>query len=217
MRLILTVCCSRVLAVLLLSGCAPVLISQETRLVYKDARDALEAGDYSAAVRRYEEILSEAGHGPIGISVGLEYAHALLRAHKPERALAVAREIEIRGTDPATVGRARLVAAVAAHELAERAVAQGAPYEEARARARAAFRRLGDASSSHPQFDPEGILVPRMRSLRELLAELEIEQLRADLKTGDAGDRAVYILREFGDTAAVADARSLILRARHVE
>ena len=206
-----------IMVALFLGGCVATPVSQETRLAYQDARDALDAGDYPVAVRRYERLLLSVGGGAVGTMMSLEYAHALLRANKPERALAVAREIEVRGSGSATVGPARLVAAVAEHELAERMVARAAPYEKARARARAAFRRLGDVLSNYPQYDPDGILIVRMRRLRELLAELEIEQLRTEMEAGIAGGRAAYILSEFSDTAAVAAAHELIRRAQSAE
>jgi len=208
-----------VAALFLLSGCATTPVPGEFRSAYAVARDALEAGDYPEAVRRYED-LRAAADNKVGIAVRLDYAHALLRAGEPERALAAAREVETLEPGYVAAGHAKSVAAVAEHEIAERTLARGAPYEETRARARAAFRSLASVLQSYPQYDPEGALIARMRKLREMLAELEIEQLRADLEagaTGVAAERAAYVLREFGDTAAIENARLLVGRARVVE
>ena len=205
-----------IVIVLLLGGCSATPVSEEFRSAYAGARDALEAGDYITAVTRYEDLLPALGDDRIGTAARLDYAHALLRAGQPERALAVARELEALDSDPAVSGRAALVAAIAEHESAERIVAQGAPYEEAQARARAAFRRLDHLVRYRPQSDPEGLLVARMRKLRETLAELEIAQVRAELEADSAGvaaQRAAYVLREFADTAAVTNAQDLLQRA----
>ena len=208
-----------VAALLLLGGCGAAPVSEELRSGYASARDALEAGDYPDAVRRYEDLRATAG-GDVGVAIRLDYAHALLRAGEPERALAMAHEVEALEPGFAGIGHAKLVAAIAKHELAERALVRGAPYEEARARARDAYGSLDRVLRSYPQYDPEGVLIARMRKLRETLAELEIEQLRAELEAGAnrlASERAAYILREFADAAAVADARALLGRARPAE
>ncbi len=208
-----------VAALFLLSGCATTPVPVEFRSAYAVARDALEAGDYPEAVRRYED-LRAAADNKVGIAVRLDYAHALLRAGEPERALAAAREVETLEPGYAAAGHAKSVAAVAEHEIAERTLARGAPYEETRARARAAFRSLASVLQSYPQYDPEGALIARMRKLREMLAELEIEQLQADLDagaTGVAAERAAYVLREFGDTSAAAEARELFGHAPPAE
>ena len=205
-----------IVAILLLGGCSVAPVSEEFRSAYASARDALEAGDFSAAVKRYEDLLPVLAEDRIGSAVRLEYANALLRDGQFDRALAVARELEILDSDPARSGRAALVAAVAEHQRVERMVARGAPYEEVQARARAAFRRLDQVQRHRPQYDPEGVLVARMRKLRETLAEMEITQVRAELDADSAGvaaQRAAYVLREFGDTAAAANAQDLIRRA----
>ena len=53
----------------------------------------------------------------------------------PKRVMAATSEFEALDPDFAAIGHAKLVATIAEHEIAERAVARGAPYDEARARA----------------------------------------------------------------------------------
>ena len=204
-----------IVIVLLLGGCSAAPVSEEFRSAYASARDVLEAGDYTTALTRYKDLLPALGNDRIGTAVRLDYANALLRAGHPDRALTIAREIETLDSDPVASGRAALVAAIAEHESTERIVAQGAPYEEAHARARAAFRRLDHMLRYRSQFDPEGILIVRMRMLRETLAELEVAQMRAEFEadaTGVAAQRAAYVLREYADTATVTNARDLLQR-----
>ena len=64
-------------------------------------------------------------------------------------------------------------------------------------------------------YDIGGVPKMRMRELHERLAHLEIEQLHADLVTDSdavAAGRAAEILREFADTAAIAEAMNLLRR-----
>lgn len=204
-------------AALVLSGCAATPKPGISMSAYSDARDALDTGDYAGAVSRYGSLLPQAGDDRIGIAVRLELAHALLRAHEPERALTVARDLEALDLDPATYANVKLVAAVAEHERAERAVASNSPYDEARVLARDALRSMDAIVRGHPQYDPEDVLIPRIREVRETLAELEIAQLRLELQkstNSSAATRAAYIEREFSDTVAAADALELLRRAR---
>ena len=198
---------------LVLIGCAATPEAGISKSAYAGARDALEAGDYAGAVARYSSLLPQADDDRIGIAVRLELAHALLRAREPERALTVARELEALDPDPTTYANVKLVAAVAEHERAERAVARNSPYDEARALARAALRSMDSIARDHPHYDPEGVLIPRIGKLRETLADLELRQVRAELQAGDsaaASERVSRLLREFADTDAAVDARTLI-------
>ena len=165
-------CFVGIVTVLVLGGCGTVPISDDFRLGYERARGALEAGDYATALRHYEHLLPEVDNGPIGAAVRLDYAHTLLRAGQHDQALRVAREIEALDSSPAVSGHAALVAAIAEHAAAERLMVLGAPYEETKSRARAAFRSLELVLRHRPQFDPEGVLMVRMRRLRETLAQL---------------------------------------------
>ena len=198
---------------LMLGGCATTPEAGILKSAYAGARGALEAGDYVGAVARYNSLLPHADDDRLGIAVRLELAHALLRAREPERALTVARELEALDPDPTTYANVKLVAAVAEHESAERAVARNSPYDEAQALARAALRSMDSISRDHPHYDPEGVLIPRIRKVRETLADLELRQVRADLQAGDteaASERVSRLLREFANTNAAVHARTLI-------
>ena len=68
-------------------------------------------------------------------------------------------------------------------------------------------RRRGRARQSR------GVLIPRIRKVRETLADLELRQVRADLQAGDteaASERVSRLLREFANTNAAVHARTLI-------
>ena len=202
-------------ALLLLAGCAATPAPQEFRLAYDSARNALEAGSYPDAIRLYEGLIARSGQDTVIDAVRLDYAHALLRAGRSDGALRVAREIVERDPQSRAAGHAKVVAAVAEHELAELSLAEGVPYEVARTRARVAYRSLGLVLRDHPTYDSAGVLTIRMRQLRERLASLEIAQLHADLVAESdamAADRAADILREYAGTAAVAEARELLRR-----
>ena len=204
----------------LAAGCATQPASGEFQSAYGNARDALEAGDYESALDLYAALLPIAGSERLEITVRLDYAHALLRAGRFDSALAEARGIEALGPDAETSGRVDVVVAVADHEIAERVVGRDVHYETKRASAQAAFRSLDRALRNDPRLDPEGVLIIRMSKVREMLAALEIEQLRTNLEAGAtavAKERAANILRDFGDTTAASDARTLLRRARPVE
>lgn len=185
---------------------------------YDAARDALEAGDTTNAITRYERLIAEYGSSDYGVTFAIEYAHALRQAGQPDRAIAIARQAEARAHGP-QLGRARMIAALAAADLADAAVSTGAPRSEADAAIRSAFQALGETVRQHPEADPQGVMLVRMRTLREDMAVLELDALNETRQAGNtarAQAHARYILDNYGDTDAVLAAHQSLKTAIEV-
>jgi len=204
---------SRLIAVALLalSGCVAQPSSQLAR-DYDGARDALEAGDTANAVQRYARLVADYGDTAYGPGFEVEYAHALLRAHMADRAMAVARAAEARATGE-VLGRARMIGALAAADLAEAEIAKNSPRAQADRAIRTAFQALGETVARHPDIDPQGLMLARMRQLKEHMARLELASLADEHEAGQtdrARARAHYILDHYGDTDAVLAAHPVL-------
>ncbi len=207
-----------VLAVLALGACvsaAPTAFEQD----YDAARDALEAGDTSNALSRYQALITSYGEGPYRPVFEVEYAHALLRAKMADRAFSTARTAEqgaLHYGDTELLGRARMIGALASADLAEQALARNAPRAQADQAIRTAFQALGETIARHPEIDPQGLLLERMRDLKEQMARLELEALDEERAAGQhsrARAHAHYILDHYGDTDTVLNARARLLDA----
>ena len=132
---------------------------------YVVARNALEDGNYSVAMRRYARLIDQAG--PLEPRIRLEYAHALLRDEQYAEASKQAANIAAR-TDDVARSAALAVQGTADHEqgLAAIAVGDRATAERFLKSADAAFTEV---LSSHPGLDPLGAIAGRQASIRKIL------------------------------------------------
>ena len=129
---------------------------------YLVARTALEGGQYTKAVRGYSNLLGKSG--PLQPRIRLEYAHALLRAGKYEKASEEARivstQLEGRGRSAALA-----VQATADQEIARAAINRGNASADAIQRLVAARAAFDELLKNHPDMDPLGALALRRKTL----------------------------------------------------
>jgi len=129
---------------------------------YLVARAALEKGQYLKAERGYASLLKKAG--PLEPRIRLEYAHALLRAGKYEKASGEARvvasQLEGRGRSAALA-----VQATADQEIARAAINRGVADADAVQRLVSAKGAFDELLSKHPDLDPLGALALRRRTI----------------------------------------------------
>ncbi len=154
------------LVLIVLAGCeegAPGAGSFQAQYVL--ARDALEAGQYGPATRRYARLVEQAG--PLEPRLRLEYAHALLRAERYGEASTEARALAARSTDVAR-SAALAVQGTADHEqgIAALEIGDRASAERFLTAAEAA---LAEALAAHPGLDPLGSLERRRDQIRKKL------------------------------------------------
>ncbi|KMW56429.1 hypothetical protein AIOL_001383 [Candidatus Rhodobacter oscarellae] len=157
------------LASMLLVGCntngasfAPSASKAGFRDNYVVARTALERGQYGKAERGYANLLKKAG--PLEPRLRLEYAHALLRGGKYEKASAEARVVasvlDGRGRSAALA-----VQATADQEIARRAINKGVADADAIERLVAARAGFDELLQKHPDLDPLGAMALRRRTI----------------------------------------------------
>ena len=129
---------------------------------YMVARTALEGGQYTKAVRGYASLLKQSG--PLQPRIRLEYAHALLRAGKYEKASEQARtvstQLEGRGRSAALA-----VQATADQEIARNAINRGRASADAIQRLVAARAAFDELLKNHPDMDPLGALALRRKTI----------------------------------------------------
>ncbi|WP_397543456.1 hypothetical protein [Roseovarius salis] len=131
---------------------------------YRVARQALETGDYSLAITRYERLLQQAG--PSAGRLQLEYAHSLLRAGEYGEAISVSSELaenhsgSVRASALAVRGTAR-------HQLARGMIASGGSGEEVRRLLETAQADLSRFLETHPKLDAAGAMAKRSQLISE--------------------------------------------------
>jgi len=154
---------------LLLAACqvdGPSLGASASRAGFKAnyfvARVALEKGQFTRAERGYASLLKRAG--PLEPRIRLEYAHALLRAEKFERASdearVVAAQLEGRGRSAALA-----VQATADQEIARIAIHRGVADSDAIQRLVAAKAGFDELLKNHPDLDPLGAMALRRKTI----------------------------------------------------
>jgi len=129
---------------------------------YLVARVALEKGQYAKASRQYASLLAKAG--PLESRIRLEYAHALLREGKFEKASdearIVASQLEGRGRSAALA-----VQATADQEIGRDAINRSVMTAEAIQRLVSARDAFDEVLTKHPDLDPLGGLKLRRKTL----------------------------------------------------
>ncbi len=129
---------------------------------YLVARTALERGQFTKAERGYAGLLQKAG--PLAPRVRLEYAHALLRGGKFEKASEEARVVAA-----ALDGRGRAAAlavqATADQEIARAAINRGVADADAIQRLVAARDAFDELLKNHPDMDPLGAMALRRKTI----------------------------------------------------
>ena len=131
---------------------------------YRVARQALETGNYSLAVRRYEALISRAAPGTAR-RLELEHAHSLLRADRHADAIRVASGL-IDAADGSIRGSALAVRGTARHEAARLRIDRGDRGSETRALLATAQEDLRGFLGQHAELDSAGT----MRARSELIA-----------------------------------------------
>lgn len=125
---------------------------------YLVARQALETGNYTLAIQRYERLLSYTGEA--AGRVQLEYAHSLLRAGRFADAISISDSlIAVHGGS--LEASALAIRGTARHQQSRELMAQGRRDSELRSLLQGARADLGRFLSTHPQLDAAGAMAAR--------------------------------------------------------
>lgn len=157
-------------AVILLASCeaAGTLPGGGPRSDYAVARQALETGNYTLAIRRYESLIASQ-EGRSAARLQLELAHALLRADRYGDAIALASRLTDRRGDSIQAS-ALAVRGTARHEEARSRMEQGENGAELRALLEGARDDLADFLRDHASLDAAGSMRARAQLIEADLA-----------------------------------------------
>lgn len=129
---------------------------------YMVARQALEAGDYGLAIRRYDAMIRTAG--PLEPRLRLEYAHSLLRGNRFDDAAREAGTL-VETQTGAAQGSALAVRGTARHEAARELLAGGQRDDTVKALLLQARSDLDSFLKNHPGMDVSDMMRERSRLL----------------------------------------------------
>lgn len=154
-----------------LAACEPGVTSSGTSFQrnYTNARQALEAGDYDAALRRYAALIPNAG--PLEPRLRLEYAHALLRANRYDDAAGAAGALASRSEGSARAA-ALAVQGTALHESALTDMRQRRRGSATVSKLRNADAALKEMQALDPDMDPLGAMADRRADISRELRQL---------------------------------------------
>lgn len=157
-------------AVILLASCeaAGTLPGGGPRSDYMVARQALETGNYTLAIRRYENLIA-GQEGRSAARLQLELAHALLRANRFDDAIAQATRLTDRQGDSIQAS-ALAVRGTARHEAARARMERGENGPELRALLEGARDDLAAFLRNHASLDAAGSMRARTQLIEADLA-----------------------------------------------
>lgn len=159
-------------AVLLMASCeaAGTLPGGGPRSDYSVARQALETGNYTLAIRRYESLIASQ-EGRSAARLQLELAHALLRADRFDEAINLASRLTGRQGDSIEAS-ALAVRGTARHEAARARIERGENGAELRALLQGARDDLTAFLRDHAALDAAGSMRARAQLIKADLAGL---------------------------------------------
>lgn len=159
-------------AAFLLASCeaAGTLPGGGPRSDYTVARQALETGNYTLAIRRYESLIA-GQEGRSAARLQLELAHALLRANRFDDAINLASRLTDRQGDSIEAS-ALAVRGTARHEAARERMERGENGAELRALLQGARADLSAFLSDHAALDAAGSMRARVQLIDADLAGL---------------------------------------------
>ncbi len=212
------------LTLALLAGCATTGDEHEddertAASLYRDAKEALDAGDYETAISRLESLEARFPFGRFAQQAQLDIAYAYYKFEEPESAIAAAdRFIKLYPRHP-RVDYAYYIRGVIKFNQG-RSVFDKLPSQDPAKRdpgaARQAFAYFSELVQRFPDSDYAEDAIQRMIYLRNQLARHELYVAEFYMKREAylaAANRAKYVIETFQRAPATADALALLVRA----
>ena len=137
---------------------------------YLAARNALETGQYSIAIKKYQRLLASLDGRPAA-RVQLEYIHALLRANQFEAAGASAAQLT-NSREPSIRAGAIAVRGTARHEQARAKMAAGQVDAGVRTLLTSARDDLTDFLRNYKKWDEAGAMQSRLKLLEQDMSRI---------------------------------------------
>ena len=207
--------------VLTLSGCATLdeTADWDAEQYYKEAKAALDDGNYREALRLYGQLESRYPYGPYAQQAQLETAYAHYKDGEPAAAIGAAeRFIKLHPRHP-SVDYAYYIRGLASFERSKSFLEAIAPQDEA-ARdpqmARDSFNYFRELVEKFPESKYADDAVKRMVYLRNQLARHELLVADYYSRRGAnlaAAKRAKYVIENYPKTPSVTPALKILVTA----
>ncbi|MGD8567148.1 MAG: outer membrane protein assembly factor BamD [Gammaproteobacteria bacterium] len=209
---------------LLLGGCATTgdeegFKSWPAEKLYKEAKNEMEAGDYELAIEYLETLEARYPFGELAEQAQLETAYAYYKFEEYDSAIAAAdRFIKLHPRHP-KVDYAYYLRGLAAYHKNDTPydiIATQDPSERDPGSTRDSFNYFAELVKKFPKSKYVPDAIKRMKYQRNLLAKHEIHIANYYMKRGAyvaAANRAKYVVENYSQTPAVADALTLLTQA----
>ena len=210
------------LGLLMLGGCASTLDDTSkwsAEKLYREARDALDAGDYETAIKHFETLEAKYPFGEYAEQAQLDTAYAYYKFEEADSAIAAAdRFIKLHPRHP-HVDYAYYLRGLAAASKKDNPldfIVDIDPSLLDPSSARQAFAYFNQLVQRFPdsRYTPDA--VAHMKVLREHLAEHDIHVARYYLKRQAfvaAAKRATHVLETYPRSPAIRDALDILIDA----
>lgn len=188
---------------------------------YKEAKGALDGGDYETAVKYFEKLETRFPFGRYAQQSQLETAYAYYKSHELESSVAASdRFIKLHPTHP-NVDYAYYLKGVATFQegpsTTEKLVGKNPTHMDPGLSKRS-YDFFAELLKKFPDSKYASDARQRMAFLRNLLARHEFDSAKYYLQRGvyvAAANRAKYVVEHYPRTPTVADALGLMARAYH--
>jgi outer membrane protein assembly factor BamD len=209
--------------VFLLGGCAGLNQDPTAKWsaaeFYSEAKSALDEGNYERAIELYGKLEARYPYGPYAEQAQLEIAYAHYKGEEPAAAVGAAeRFIKLHPTHP-NVDYAYYLRAIASFDPPPGFLERFAPQDPADrdpSAARTAFNNFKELTERFPDSKYAQDAGKRMVHLRNLLARHEIKAADFYMRRGAwlaAANRAKYVVENYQQTPAIADALAILVTA----
>lgn len=219
-----------VVALFALLGCASQPTTdtpeqnQQAATLYREARELLDAGDYTTAVKRLEDMQAQFPFGPYSEQAQLDIIYAYYKANDTESTVAAADRFIRFNPRHAKVDYAAYMKGVAQQEQGRgflQSLLNVNRAERDPEPLRQAFYSFRTLLETHPESRYAQNAREHMRELRNLLAQHEIQIMDYYVRRGAwvaAINRARGVVLSYSNTPAVAEALHVLVQGyQHIK
>lgn len=187
--------------------------------LYKEAKEALNSGNYETAIQLYEKLESRFPYGRYAERAQMEIIFAYYKDNEPDTAILAAERFIKLHPNNLLVDYAYYLRGLAAFDLSKSFFEKLFNQEKSERdpkMARQAFDYFSQLIERFPNSKYTQDAVKRMKQLRNNLAQYEIHVAKYYLRRGSflaAANRGKYVIENYQGTPAIPDALALMVRS----
>jgi len=213
------------LIVLLGAGCASTsedddpTEGMQVAEIYEEASGMLKSGDYQQAILLYERLESRFPYGKYAERAQMEIAYAYYKDSEPESAIVAADRFIKLHPDHENVDYMFYLRGLASYDLSEsfmESLFDVDPSQHDPKSARRAFEYFAELIKKYPKSRYSKDALQRMTLIRNNLAQYEVNVASYYMRRGAylaAANRGKYVVQNYQQTPAVADALAIMVDA----